>query len=381
MKAEWEVKMLGEVCYKASSNVSQNQLNDEVGIYPIFGASGKIKDVSFYHHDKPYLSIVKDGSGVGRLTKMQAFTSVIGTLQYILPKEDIDLNYLYYSLISVDFKKYVAGAAIPHIYFKDYQNEPFLWRPIQEQQRIVAILDEAFEQIAIARANTEKNLQNARALFESHLQIIFTPSAGERIEGRCEGWEFKSLKELTTILGDGLHGTPKYSEDGDYHFINGNNLNDGLIEFKDSTKKVSLDEFIKHKKNLTDRTILVSINGTLGNVAFYNGEKVILGKSACYFNLKDGVEKSYIRHVFSSPYFLEYAHREATGATIKNVSLKTMREFNVPLPSLKVQQKIVIKLDLLRTQTQRLESLYQRKLSALDELKKSLLHKAFAGEL
>ena len=107
MKQGWELKKLGDVCYSKSSNVSQNQLTDEVGDYPIFGASGLIKNVSFYHIDKPYLSIVKDGSGFGRITKMNAFTSVIGTLQYILPNDEIDLDYLNYSLMSVDFKKYV----------------------------------------------------------------------------------------------------------------------------------------------------------------------------------------------------------------------------------------------------------------------------------
>lgn len=90
----WEIKQLGDVCDKESSNVSQNQLDNEVGEYPIFGASGLIKNVSFYHQDKPYLSIVKDGSGVGRVTKMDAYTSVIGTLQYILPNDGIDLDYL-----------------------------------------------------------------------------------------------------------------------------------------------------------------------------------------------------------------------------------------------------------------------------------------------
>ena len=114
MKNGWEIKKLGDVCDKSSSNVSQNQLGNDNGIYPIFGASGLIKNVSFYHQDKPYLSIVKDGAGVGRVTKMKAFTSVIGTLQYILPNDGIDLDYLNYTLMSVDFKKYVAGAAIPH---------------------------------------------------------------------------------------------------------------------------------------------------------------------------------------------------------------------------------------------------------------------------
>ncbi|MFN8274909.1 MAG: restriction endonuclease subunit S [Flavobacteriaceae bacterium] len=194
-------------------------------------------------------------------------------------------------------------------------------------------------------------------------------------------WEKKELKELTTILGDGLHGTPKYTIDGDYYFINGNNLKDGKIEFKENTKRVNVDEFNKHKKNLNDRTVLVSINGTLGNVAFYNGEKIILGKSACYFNLKEKVDKGFVKYVLSSRYFIDYAHREATGATIKNVSLKSMREFKVPLPPLKEQQTIVRQLDALRAETQKLEAIYQKKIADLEELKKSILQKAFAGEL
>ena len=367
----WELKTIGDVCVSASSNVSQNKLADDEGDYPIFGASGLIKKVSFYHRDKPYLSIVKDGSGVGRVTKMDAYTSVIGTLQYILPKENIDLDYLNYSLMSVDFKKYVAGAAIPHIYFKDYKNEPFLWMPLPEQQRIVSILDEAFAAIAKALANAEQNLKNAKELFESYLQGVFENGS----------WEKKELRELTTILGDGLHGTPKYTIDGEYYFINGNNLNDGKIEFKENTKRIDIDEFNKHKKNLTNRTVLVSINGTLGNVAFYNGEKIILGKSACYFNLKENIDKGFVKYVLSSRYFIDYAHREATGATIKNVSLKSMREFKVPFPPLKEQQTIVRQLDALRAESQKLEAVYQKKIDDLEELKKSILQKAFAGEL
>ena len=180
----WEIKTIGDVCVSASSNVSQNKLTNDEGNYPIFGASGLIKKVSFYHRDKPYLSIVKDGSGVGRVTKMDAFTSVIGTLQYILPKENIDLDYLNYSLMSVDFRKYVAGAAIPHIYFKDYKNEPFLWMPLPEQQRIVSILDEAFACIERSRNNAERCLSLSKALFESYLQLALSPAEGGVFERR-----------------------------------------------------------------------------------------------------------------------------------------------------------------------------------------------------
>jgi type I restriction enzyme S subunit len=170
----WAEKTLGEVCCSKSSNVSQNQLTDEVGDYPIFGASGLIKNVSFYHRDKPYLSIVKDGSGFGRITKMDAFTSVIGTLQYILPNDDIDLDYLNYSLMSVDFKKYVQGAAIPHIYFKDYKNEPFLWMPLQEQKNIVQKLDALSAEIKKLEAIYNQKINDLEELKKSFLQKAFS---------------------------------------------------------------------------------------------------------------------------------------------------------------------------------------------------------------
>jgi type I restriction enzyme S subunit len=230
-----------------------------------------------------------------------------------------------------------------------------------------------FEKIEKAKENAEKNLKNSKELFESYLQSVFANPGKD--------WEEKKLKELTTHLGDGLHGTPKYTVNGDYYFINGNNLTDGAIEFKSNTKRVSIDEYNKYKKNLTDRTILVSINGTLGNVAFYNNEKIILGKSACYFNLNENVDKNYIKYVIFSPYFLTYAHKEATGATIKNVSLKTMREFVIPLPSLIKQKAIVKKLNTLSAETRKLKTIYQQKLVDLEELKKSVLKKAFNGEL
>lgn len=245
--------------------------------------------------------------------------------------------------------------------------------PLPEQERIVSILDKAFSAIDQAKQNAEKNLKNAKELFDSYLNGIFT--------NKDKDWKEETLKDLTTVLGDGLHGTPKYTIDGEYHFINGNNLADGVIVLKENTKRVSMEEYNKYKKNLTDRTVLVSINGTLGNVAFYNGEKIILGKSACYFNLKESINRDFVRYVFKSPYFLQYAHKEATGATIKNVSLKTMREFIIPVPNFKTQQIIVQKLDALQTETKQLEAIYQQKITELEELKKSILQKAFNGEL
>lgn len=153
-------------------------------------------------------------------------------------------------------------------------------------------------------------------------------------------WKEYKLGEVTSVLGDGIHGTPKYDDEGPIYFINGNNLEDGHIVLKETTKRVSYEEASKHSKPLCNRTILVSINGTIGNVAKYNGEPCILGKSACYFNVNENVDLDFIYYVVANNNFKDTITHLSTGTTIKNVSLKTMREYSFMLPSLPTQQKI-----------------------------------------
>ena len=154
-------------------------------------------------------------------------------------------------------------------------------------------------------------------------------------------WMWSRLSSIFTVLGDGIHGTPVYSANGTTAFINGNNLQDGKIVIKPDTKRVTDEEASKHKRCLTKDTVLLSINGTIGNVAFYDGEHVILGKSACYFNLLSGVSKEYVRLVLETDYFEKYAVSVATGTTIKNVPLAGMRNLLVPIPPTAEQAKIV----------------------------------------
>ena len=156
-----------------------------------------------------------------------------------------------------------------------------------------------------------------------------------------EGWCWTTLSEITSIIGDGLHGTPQYDLSGSYYFINGNNLANRKIVIKEETKRISYDEYIKYRKPLTESTILVSINGTIGNVGTYNGEKVILGKSACFFNLLPFLFKEYICRIIESDYFRKYALKSATGSTIKNVPLKAINDFYVPIAPLQEQMRIV----------------------------------------
>lgn len=170
------------------------------------------------------------------------------------------------------------------------------------------------------------------------------------------GWKWFRLRSLVFTLGDGLHGTPEYSEGTDCHFINGNNLINGRIVIKSHTKTVSSAEMQKHRKLMTLNTVLVSINGTLGSVAFYNNESVVLGKSACYFNLSSFVDKHFVRAVIESPYFVNYAIKNATGTTIRNLGLKAMNYFPIPLPPFTEQRRIVAKVDELMALVDQLET-------------------------
>ena len=128
---------LEDVCERASSNLKQSDIIDKNGDYPIYGASGYIGSVDFYHQDKPYVAVVKDGAGIGRTTLHPAYSSVIGTMQYLLPKDNVLPKYLYYVVKYMHLEKYFTGATIPHIYFKDYKYEEFNLDKIDRQREII----------------------------------------------------------------------------------------------------------------------------------------------------------------------------------------------------------------------------------------------------
>ncbi|MCL2413429.1 MAG: restriction endonuclease subunit S, partial [Bacteroidales bacterium] len=189
MKKGWEYCQLEDAVEKGSSNISLNKIKDDDGKYPVFSAQGFAQNVSFYHRDKEYLAIIKDGAGIGRVSKHPAKSSVVATMQYLIPKKSFDIDFIKYFLEGIDFEKHRNGSTIPHIYFKDYKSEKFPKLPLAEQQRIVSILDQCFSAIDQAKANAEQNLKNAKELFENYLQKAF----------ENENWKVKKLGELATF--------------------------------------------------------------------------------------------------------------------------------------------------------------------------------------
>lgn len=155
-------------------------------------------------------------------------------------------------------------------------------------------------------------------------------------------WKEVRLCDVCSELSDGLHKAPKFIEKGEYIFVNAKNLYNGYILDNDPTKKTSHEEYLKYKKPLGKHTILYSIDGTIGNIAKYRGEKCVLGKGACYLNCNPKiVVSSYLYYQLQSSHFKSYIHLMSTGSTIKHISLKTMREYVFELPSLTDQRRIV----------------------------------------
>ena len=155
-----------------------------------------------------------------------------------------------------------------------------------------------------------------------------------------EEWKECKLEDLCDDLSDGLHKAPKFVENGEYIFVNAKNLSNGKIVDVDKQKHTTYDEYLKYKIDLNERTILYSIDGTIGNLAKYNNEKCVLGKGACYLNIKREVSSDYIYYQLQTPHFKRYIHHLTTGSTIGHISLKTMRNYSFFLPPLPTQQKI-----------------------------------------
>jgi type I restriction enzyme S subunit len=155
-----------------------------------------------------------------------------------------------------------------------------------------------------------------------------------------EDWDLIKLEELTTKISDGIHTTPTYSNKTSYFFINGNNLIKNKIVITENTKCVDKKEYLKHQKDLTERTILLSINGTIGNIAFYANENVVLGKSVAFLNIKISVSKEYISYQLQAHKILSHFKKLVTGSTIKNLGIGSIKNTKIPLPPLPEQEKI-----------------------------------------
>ena len=245
---------LGDVCERGTSNLRQSDVVGKGGDYPIYGASGYIGDVDFYHQEKSYVAIVKDGAGIGRTMLCPEKSSVIGTMQYLLPKEAILPQYLYYVVKYMHLEKYFSGATIPHIYFKDYKNEQFNLDTLKKQAIIVKILGKCEE--VIAARNKQLNA------LDELIQARFVELFGDPVANPM-GWDTDTCKNLTSKIGSGA--TPKggresYGTEG-ISLIRSMNVYNNRFEYKDLAHIT--DEQAEKLDNVTikENDVLLNITG------------------------------------------------------------------------------------------------------------------------
>ena len=330
--------------------------------------------------------ICKDGAGIGKLgilgelpdrATINSSLLLIRSGKHILPK------YLYRCLSSPYFQDIVQsrlnGATTPHLYQRDITEFPVVLPPLAEQQRIVGLLDEAFEGLVTAKANAEKNLQNARALFESHLQSVFTQ--------RGTGWVEKPLAELCERITKG--SSPKwqgisYVDAPGILFVTSENV--GEYEILLEQPKYVEEKFnAKDKKSiLKNGDVLTNIVGaSIGRTAVFDRDAVAnINQAVCLIRCEPHLLNNYyLTYLLNSPVFKQVLHDNEVNNARANLSLGFFSQLPVPILPIPKQKEIVAKLDVFREQTQHLALLYEQKLVALEALKKSLLHQAFTGEL
>lgn len=253
-------------------------------------------------------------------------------------------DYLFHYLISIEnsWWKYSTGSTFDSVNASILQKAiVYLPKEVSEQKHISDILSTCDTVIQ----NTQKTIEKYKAIKQGMMQDLFTrgltkdgklrPSYEEAPELYKQSelgmipkeWEVKELKVLCGSIGDGLHGTPNYESNTEIYFINGNNLDNGMINL-DSAEEISEYSYQKNFVELSDNTVLLSINGTIGNTAFYNGEKVLLGKSAAYINTKS-IDKLFLRYFIQTEYFTKFLNKVLTGSTIQNLSLDSIRKMPV----------------------------------------------------
>ena len=355
-----------DICKKDSSALKQKELLPE-GKYPVFGASGIAGYLDRYHQKKEYIGIVKDGSGIGRVAFYPAESSLIGTMQYVLPKENYDIRYIGYCLQSLDLSKYKQGAAIPHIYFRDYGEQLVKvtdnW---EEQHSIVSRLDSAFSHIDALKANAEKQLNEARKLFQAELTECMKPK---------EGWEEKKLGEVCDFEGG---SQPPKSE-----WIN--HPQDGyvrMLQIRDFTRSRNAEiEYVKISKKIrlckADDILIGRYGASVG--------KILTGLAGAYnvaiiksIPNEELISKAFIKRYFEARSFQSVLFKVcASRAAQAGFSKDDICDTPIPVPPLSEQHRIVSHLDSLSSTIRKLEELQQKTIAECDALKQAMLREVF----
>ena len=322
---------LEDVCERGSSNLKQSDVIDKTGKYPIYGATGYLGNVDFYHQEKPYVAVVKDGAGIGRTTLHPSKSSVIGTMQYLLPKKNILPEYLCYVVRYMHLEKYFTGATIPHIYFKDYKNEEFNLDTLDRQIEIVGILKKVEDIIEFRRQELEKLDELIKARFvELFGDMTLNPN----------GWEVVSLGSVCDVR-DGTHDSPKYFTDG-YPLVTSKNVTSGKIDFTDCSLICEEDyNKISERSKVDYGDILMPMIGTVGKpvIVDVDAEFAIKNVALIKFYEDSRVTNIFVKALLQSDYFDRAVISRIRGGTQKFIALGDIRKLEICLPPMEVQKQ------------------------------------------
>ena len=325
----------------------RNKSGEDIPVYSITNSQGFCRDYfskEVASKDKTSYKIVPRGCfaynpsriNVGSVDWQRDEERVIVSPLYNVfsVSPEIDQQYLYYylksSATSYRIKEVATGSVRDNLRLSMLYDFMIELPSLDVQRQIVSNLD------LLASIIRQRNQQLTK--LDELIKARFVEMFGDPLNNE-KNWNTSTLAEMCDGIGDGLHGTPEYDESGEYPFINGNNLIDGAIRVNALTKRVNKATYEKHYIEISQNAILLSINGTLGKIAFFNGEQVMLEKSACYCNLKVEVNRIFVYNIMKTDAFARYLEDNSTKSTIKNVGLKAIREYRLILPPLSLQKQ------------------------------------------
>lgn len=327
--------ILQDVCSQKTSNLAQKDLIGRDGDYPVYGASGYIGNINFYHQANKCVAVVKDGAGIGRTMLLPEKSTAIGTMQYLIPKENILPEYLFYAVKNMHLEKYYTGATIPHIYFKDYKNEKFNYVDLEQQLCIVNTL-KLVEGIISKKTKQLEQLDNL-------VKSLFVEMFGDKAH-------ILTMNDLCNIITDGTHQSPKFVSDG-IPFLFVSNVSENKISY-DTGKFISIDTY----KELYKRTpiekydILLSTVGSYGHPAIVkSNKKFLFQRHIAYLKpKKELINSIYLHAAILSDEVQRQIESKVKGIAQKTLNLSEIKTLKIPLPSMTEQNifaTIVEKID------------------------------------
>lgn len=360
---------LRDICEKATSNIAQKDITDRSGIYPIYGASGFIKNIDSYAMNTPYIGIVKDGAGVGRVMLLPAKSSVIGTMQYIIPKKSIDIAFLRYLLESLDLSKYSTGATIPHIYFKDYGNEQVKKYSKTEQQRIADELD----MVSGLIEKRQKQLEKLDLLIKSRFVEMFGNSLINN-----KHWDMVKLEDIAEVCSSRRVFVEELISKG-IPFYRGTEIG-ALAEGREIIPELFISE--SHFRKLCNFTgapktgdlLMPSIcpDGRIWIVNTTNPFYFKDGRVLWIRNLKEGYNSTFLRYMLKDRITTDYAGI-ASGTTFPELKIFALKKCNIFEVPPKLQNQFADFVEKVEQNKAKIKT----SLNELNTLKKALMQKYF----